>query len=285
MPHPQGGVRMVPSTIGEPIVTRADGSPLHLRGMYGGASVFLVLSGPSLKEVPLEELSRRGVLTMGVNNSWLVHRPYLWVGVDMPGRFSDTGWRDPRILKFVPRTQAYRELRTQEAGRLVGIGKTVVNMPNVAFFKRENGFDHETFLSSDGFQWGCERNTRDSLGQTSGRSVFLVALKILYYLGFQDVYLLGCDWRMDTSMETPAYAFGESKEQGPRNSNNAMYGIVGRRLEMLQGVIVRDKVPFRIWNCNPKSHLKAFPVKMFGEAMEEAAGACEKVVPEGGWYK
>jgi hypothetical protein len=70
-----------------------------------------VLSGPSLASMDLSQPSRRGIVTMGVNNSWAVHRPTLWTCVDCPDRFIDIGWKDPGILKLVPVAHWNRRLR------------------------------------------------------------------------------------------------------------------------------------------------------------------------------
>ena len=75
---------------------------VSLSGFYRGRSAFLMLSGPSLKQIDLSLLDARGIVTMAVNNAWSVRRPTLWTCVDDPGRFIDVGWKDPGILKFVP---------------------------------------------------------------------------------------------------------------------------------------------------------------------------------------
>lgn len=110
----QGLKRRRPSPSGLRFYT-ADFDSVSLAGFYKGRSAFLVLSGPSLNQVDLTQLTRRGIVTMGVNNSWSVHRPTLWTGVDDPGRFIDVGWKDPGILKFVPVCHWGRKLRVQAA--------------------------------------------------------------------------------------------------------------------------------------------------------------------------
>lgn len=83
-----------PAPTGLRLYTTA-GDSVSLTDFYRGRSAFLVCSGPSLVEHDLSKLDRRGIVTMGVNNSWAVHRPTLWTCVDNPGRFIDTGWKDP----------------------------------------------------------------------------------------------------------------------------------------------------------------------------------------------
>ncbi|MFN5959805.1 MAG: hypothetical protein ACK462_17910, partial [Planctomyces sp.] len=51
---------------------------VSLSGFYRGRSAFLILSGPSLTQLDLSALNKRGIVTMAVNNAWAVHRPTLW---------------------------------------------------------------------------------------------------------------------------------------------------------------------------------------------------------------
>mgnify|MGYP006404818789 FL=1 len=69
---------------------------------YQGSKIFLVCSGPSLKDLNLSLLDNRGVVTMAINNSWCMVKPDLWIGFDVPGRFHNDGWMDPSIMKIVP---------------------------------------------------------------------------------------------------------------------------------------------------------------------------------------
>ena len=53
---------------------------------YRGRQAFLLLAGPSMATHELGRLNQRGIVTMGVNNSWALYRPTLWTCVDDPGR-------------------------------------------------------------------------------------------------------------------------------------------------------------------------------------------------------
>ena len=92
----------------------ADFDSISMANFYRGRSAFLMLSGPSLNQLDLSLLNQRGIVTMGVNNAWTIHRPTLWTCVDDPGRFIDTGWKDPGITKFVPVCHRVRRLRIQK---------------------------------------------------------------------------------------------------------------------------------------------------------------------------
>ena len=63
----------------------ADFDGVSLCDFYRGRHAFLVLSGPSLASMDLTQLARRGIVTMGVNNSpkqklqhQLLHRLCIW---------------------------------------------------------------------------------------------------------------------------------------------------------------------------------------------------------------
>ena len=88
------------------IIVDRYGRDAAMADLYLGAQAFLVLGGPSLKSMPLEMLSRRGVLIMSVNNcpAGLPEgiRPHVWLHTDPTGKFHDSIWRDPGILKIVP---------------------------------------------------------------------------------------------------------------------------------------------------------------------------------------
>ncbi len=107
------------------------------------------------------------------------------------------GWKDPGILKFVPTCMWDKRLRIQGPdGAMRNSAFRVRQMPSVMFFRRADHFDHERFLTGDSVPWGNDAKKPDSLGITGKRSVMLVALRLLHYLGFSTVYLLGCDFKM-----------------------------------------------------------------------------------------
>jgi len=258
----------------------ADFDSISLGGFYKGRSAFLVLSGPSLNDIDLTQLDRRGIVTMGVNNSWTVHRPTLWTCVDDPGRFIDTGWKDPGVLKFVPVCHWGRKLRIQaKDGTMRDSVFRVAQMPSVLFFRRSNHFDHERFLTGDTVPWGNDPKSTDSLGIKGKRSVMLVALRLLHHLGFRTVYLLGCDFRMAADHK---YAFDETREAAAIRHNNVLYDSLSRRFEALLPHF--EKHRFRVVNCSPGSGLGVFERMTYEEAIAAASAECAKPVSTQGWY-
>ena len=258
----------------------ADFDSISLGGFYKGRSAFLVLSGPSLNDLDLTRLDRRGIVTMGVNNSWTVHRPKLWTCVDDPGRFIDAGWKDPGVLKFVPVCHWGRKLRIQtNNGMMRDSAYRVAQMPSVLFFRRSNHFDHERFLTGDTVPWGNDPKSTDSLGIKGKRSVMLVALRLLHHLGFRTVYLLGCDFRMAADHK---YAFDETREAAAIRHNNVLYDSLSRRFEALLPHF--EKHRFRVVNCSPGSGLGVFERMPYEDAIAAASAECSKPINTQGWY-
>jgi hypothetical protein len=256
--------------------------PVSLAGFYRDASAFLILSGPSATSNDLAKLSARGLLTMGVNNSWAVYRPQLWTCADNPGRFLDTGWRDPGILKFVPfgsYTATLREGRSD--GPPVDLGLRLLDMPGVLFFRRSQNFDHDRYLDEDLVCWGNPSDTRDSLGIKGKRSVMLIALRLLYYLGVRTVYLVGADFKM---VQDRAYSFEEGRTEKSVKHNNALYSELARRFVALKPHF--EARGFRVLNCSPPSELDdAFERIGFDEAVKRASSLCSRPVSTRGWYQ
>ena len=254
---------------------------VSLSGFYRGRSAFLMLSGPSLKQIDLSLLDTRGIVTMAVNNAWSVRRPTLWTCVDDPGRFIDVGWKDPGILKFVPTCMWDKRLRVMNPdGTLRTSAFKVHQMPGVLFFRRSDHFDHERFLTGDTVSWGNDAKNPDSLGITGKRSVMLVALRLLHYLGFSTVYLLGCDFKMDPERK---YAFDEHRAANAIRHNNVLYDSLSRRFEALKPHF--EKHRFRVVNCSPGSALEVFEKMAFEDAVKAAASECGKPIRTDGWYE
>ena len=253
---------------------------VSLCDFYRGRHAFLVLSGPSLAGHDLSLLDKRGIVTMGVNNSWAVCRPHLWTCVDGPGRFIDTGWKDPGILKFVPMANWNARLRIQRLdGTMKPSAFRVRQMPSVLLYRRGEHFDHRRFLDEDTVCWGNDGATKDSLGIKGKRSVMMVALRLLHYLGFRTVYLLGADFKMSPDER---YAFDQDRSSGAIRHNNVLFEALNRRFEAMQGYFKRSR--FAVYNGTPESGLTAFERLPYEQAIEKASAECGKPITTRGWY-
>lgn len=269
-----------PARSGLRLIT-ARGDTVSLSQFYAGRSAFLVLSGPSLNQLDLEQLNQRGIVSMGVNNSWAVHRPNLWCCVDPPNRFLDAGWKDPGILKFIPSSLMNAKLGVQNPdGTIRESAFRVRQMPGVFGFRRADAFDHRTFLIDDAVHWGCLEGDQDAVSIQGKRSVMLVALRMLHYLGFSRVFLLGCDFTMSDEQK---YAFDEGRSANAIKHNNALYASLAKRFDAMREHFKKHN--YQVYNCSPGSQLESFERMQFSEAIELARAECGTNLNSAGWYE
>lgn len=244
-------------------------------------SAFLVLSGPSLREYDLNLVKDSNILSMGVNNSWSVFTPDLWLCVDPPRKFLSSGWTNPRIMKFVPETIAKNTIRRKESGgEFISLSTEARETPNTYTFKRNSSFNHETFLVEPTINWGQTGKKKDSLGLKGSRSVMLAAIKLLYVLGIRDIYLLGCDFHMDVDKK---YAFEENRGKGAIRGNNRSYGIMAKRLKAMENHF--EEQGLSVYNCNKKSALEVFPYRSIHTALNNQKILNPPDVDTEGWYE
>jgi len=232
---------------------------------WKGATAFLVLSGPSSNELDLSKIQRRGVVTMAVNNAWSLVRPTIWTSVDDPCTFLDAGWKDPGILKLVPYGLINKRLGTKHGGKWRWSGKTVGEMPNLLFYKRNEHFKVNEYLHEDTVNWGNHKKVVDSLGCGGSRSVMLAAMRLLFYLGFRTVNLVGCDFKMS---EEKKYAFPQERCAGAIRGNNNTYRDLNIRFKALRPLM--EAQGMKVFNCNPNSGLEAFDHKPYDACVAEA---------------
>ena len=107
----------------------------------------------------------------------------------------------------------------------------------------------------------------------------LVALRLLHYLGFRTVYLVGADFKMADDRK---YAFDELRTNAAIRHNNVLYDALNQRFEAMQDYFTRSK--FTVLNCTPDSGLTAFKHLPFEDAVRKASAECGKPVNTKGWY-
>jgi len=239
---------------GTPMFFRHDGAPIDLLGLYRGQTCFLALNGPSLNKIDKLKLKQTGVVLFGVNNGGHSLTPNMWTCVDDPTRFMPEIWRNPNIMKFIPYSHFSKPTWNPQTNQE---GPQVWQHPNVIGFRRNERFLAAQYLSEQTINWG----NHSDLG--GGRSCMLSAVRIIHLLGFKKLYLLGCDFNMS---ETAKYFFDEERTTGAIKGNNSSYGLLINRFTQLQEYFL--KVGFEVFNCNPDSALKAFPMADFDQAIE-----------------
>jgi len=250
-----------------------------------GAHVFLLCCGPSIRDLDLSLLDRRGIITFGINNISAVCRTDLWTFGDTPAKFHDVIWRDPRVLKFVPypklAVKPRNRVRTQIASRdFVDTGLVPRDFPSVFGVRRNDEFRIERWLWEDTINWGNSKKHKNGLPTVL--NTMLQAMRLCYYLGFRTVYLLGADFSMRTDY---VYAFPQDKHEGGVRSNNGAYGTLSWYFRQLRPWY--DDAGFEVLNCNLQSGLRAFEFITFQDAVGRAltAAGIPEQIDTNGWYR
>jgi len=254
------------------IVDRDRQQSESLRNMLAGASVFLLCGGPSVNVMPLEQLSRRGVWTMAVNNA-AGHpkvRPQAFLCSDPPLKFTHSVWLDPAVRKFVPTAKlggGRAKLKKKIDGEFSDLGRKTTDCPDVWGFRRESWFwPDDRFFTSKGAQWGNHQSGVEKTGERKCVCTMLLAMRLLKYLGAKRVYMLGVDFRM--SMDW-GYSFGQGRTEGACRSNNEHYEIVNEQLCRMQEGGTFGRFGIEFYNCYDRSGLRAFDYVSFLDAVED----------------
>lgn len=251
-----------------------------LRGMLAGGAAFLVAGGPSAKQLPLEKLTQRGIFSMAVNNMAGYARTNAFVCSDPPLKFHHGIWLDPTIMKFAPSVKFHRKRNKlkQKVGnefKPLKIGDRDISMadcPNVWGFGRRVWMQpDESFFIDDDAAWGNQNAGVTRTGQPKTVCTMLLAMRILYHLGARTIYLVGVDFFMDPKAgELDNYAFGQKREPGTCESNNAQYRIVNMWLTKMRYNGVFERFGLEVFNCCEASGLTAFDHAPFDLAINDA---------------
>ncbi|MCW5776395.1 MAG: class I SAM-dependent methyltransferase [Phycisphaeraceae bacterium] len=253
---------------------------IDLGGLYEGGGVFLCLSGPSLASEELWRLDQRGLAIAAVNNAPVVVRPHLWISLDPPHSFHEAIWRDPAILKLTPLWHTTSRLRGWRGTNLEKLDLTAGDCANTLFYRRDSRFDPHHFLYRDTVSVGGEEDYVDPLGIRGKRTVLLAALRLLVYLGFKRIYLLGADFGMELGAAN--YAFEMETTPAAVRHNNAQYAALNRRLDAVQPHLAAHGV--KVWNCTGGSGLRTFPFKTLAEATDAELALFPRSLDTAGYY-
>ena len=185
---------------------------IDLDGLYEGQSLFLLGGSPTLAEMDLSVLRRRGVVTMGMNNVPCVFTPHLWVCLDKPPCFSPHIYESPEIIKFTMISRRFEAVPT--------LDRQVYQCPSMFFFGTKEGFDAKNFLDVD----------RDICWW---RSVFPAALQLAWRLGFRRVFLVGCGFHMPRQ-EGKQYAWKTTLSGDQVDYSQRTYSLDVDRLRLLK---------------------------------------------------
>ena len=158
-----------------------------LQGKYSGQRCFIMGTGPSLNRMDLELFGQEYVWAL--NKCYLLFdriswRPAFYVAVDMRV-VPDIAVEINDLVRSLPQMTSFFPVYFRER-------RVLHSRPNVYWY-RQIAFD-ETNLPDGMF-------TRDASEWVTGvRSVTIAALQLAVYLGFDPIYLIGCD----TSYSVPS---------------------------------------------------------------------------------
>jgi len=240
--------------------------PVSLVNRFAGEACFLILSGPSFAS--LDHVPLRFCWTMAVNNAvkacMPTFRPNAWTCVDPPDKMLHTIWEDPTILKLAPSGFWLKPLWNSDTD--APVGRSVGDCPNVVYYARNERFDPSRFLSEHTVNWGNHSKIADANGVKGKRSCMLSAVKLLWWLGFRRIYLIGCDFRMTEGQRN--YSFDQDRNKGSIHGNNTSYRQLIWRFEQLAPAF--EAAGFHVYNCNAESGLTVFPFVAYEDALADA---------------
>ena len=278
------------------ISDRNDGQTHFLRGILMGRPTFLVCGGPSTDDLDLEQLNKRGIWSLAVNNMAGKARVNAFVCSDPPSKFHDGIWTDPSVIKFIPipkmkrRRGRLRKKVGDEFEDLYIDGERIsaCDCPMVWAFQRRAWMSpNESFFTDYQAAWGNHDAGVRRTGMRKTVCTMLLGLRLLYYLGSRTIYLVGVDFWMDPSKKLKDnYSFDQDRTPEAIKSNNEQFEVVDEWMCLMQENKTFDKFGLQIFNCFENSGLRAFPYVPFDLAIKQ----CLKDFPDepfslSGWYE
>ena len=277
------------------MITDKDRRPLPVPVYDKDTPVFLVCGGKSFNQLTpsqKEKLAAPGAVTMGVNNSVKTFRPTLWTSVDDPGNFLRSIFYDATMTKFVCHNNRNKRVFDSVAWRFTD--RKIHECPNVFFYTRNDHLRPSRYLTQESFNWGNHKHVcsgcfsrlnKNTLRENNnrppkkcpscnqdwnggGRSVMLLAIRLLYTLGFRKIYLLGVDFTMSAGN---TYHFEQSRAAGSIKGNSDTYDKLKSWFVLLNKEFLGGGL--RVFNCNPDSGLRAFPFLSVDDALDDAETA------------
>jgi len=291
--------------------------PVDIADTYfqkAGACAFLVLNGPSLADSDRDLLSRKGVITAGVNNGPAHFRPNFWFTVDHPARFLASVWMDPGIVTFVgdgkADTQIRDEVKWNAAGNpAVGDFKTEgtpaweINQQVAREHKDWSRPDIKTESEKRVREWhaqffshltvgDCPNTVFCNLDTAFNPATFLTEPcfnmgnhkdggggRSVMLFALKTLFVLGFRRVFLVGCDWwmgqgYTYGFKEKRHTQAINNNNTTFGRVLSMFVQAQDHFKEEG--FRIENCNPGSFLTCFPYR----SLADAVGVATRNVPQ-----
>ena len=243
--------------------------PVRIAGLWAPRPAFLVCGGPSMRDLPIERLRDRGVLSLAINGAGAYAPVTAHTFGDPQTKFHSAMFLDPKVLSFVPFGKLWYAIQVKHGGRFYPTNIRCCDCPSTYGFSRTSVFDADEFLTTPHAHWGnghaeaAQRNTFRRLCTP------LLGLRLLHYLGVSRVYLLGVDHEVaPRESETPGYAWGDNASCG-----NRIWWKIDSYYERIKPVMEAAGCP--IYNCNPASKCEVFDFVTFADALDDCKGPVE----------
>ncbi len=209
---------------------------------------FLLGRGWSATLEKRQKIADAGIPAMAVNDYPKDGpKPNYWCSGDGAGNFGVRIWDDVDVMKFcgirqiplnLPREDAYEKARSSK------------DAPNVHFFHHVNDLlEMESWLHVPYIAWGTTHfgpNVPPQFHKEgAARSSMLIGLRLLWHLGYREVYLLGCDC---TPHHHPAPNY---------------WKVMFHYIDQLRPIF--DRFGYNVVQTNPDSHLRTFEFANFDD--------------------
>ena len=224
-----------------------------LDDMYKAGTVMLFGGAPTIKDLPLDRLREKGVISAAINNAAVHFRPQLWFSGDNPQCYAQEILRDAAIMKFAPQWH----METQVSGR------PYKTYPNMVFYIPDRSIPISDMLTPN-------KNT-PWLGNTLS-----TAIAVLYFVGFRKIILCGCDF--EPAADGSMYAHPDTLTDQEKRANLRLYQHQVEFLISLKPVL--KSAGLTLMDCSSKTKLAEHYETMTFDAavdfcLKDQAGPCD----------
>lgn len=232
------------------ILTKPDRRLEHFKGMYRGKRCFIIGLGPSLTIQDLDKLNANKEFCISVNRIYET--------------FSQTKWRPD--FYFISDVTASTPETKDAIDKMIQEDKTNVFYAKYSFKEMRNEaipcrmFDVYTPLHNTKSRFLAARDKRTKFSSNAGSYIYdsmscvISAVQLAYYMGFNKVYLLGCDCGSNKGKE-----YGECLKK----RDKLYYDDAGVRMLIddyaaLNKDIEKKELDFKIYNATRGGNLEEF---------------------------
>ena len=220
-----------------------------LKNKYEGKRCFIVALGPSLTINDLNKLAKNGEYCFSMNRCYQL--------------FNKTDWRpdcyfisDGRVNTM--ETQCAIKEMIKDNIPVIYSRREIKKMPKEAMYYRADYID---FIFANSSAMKYKRKGHYSRFSTdagsfvySGHSCVTSILQIAYYLGFNEVYLLGQDCGVSKGMD---HSKGINAPANPHQSDDLKHVILD--FESINQDIKEKGIDFKVYNATRGGALEVFP--------------------------